>query len=142
MFVVIFSFYYAENPSNTEISDDSIEEQNSGVVFTGNLVYGEALQKDVGEYIFNVELEEKARYVVEGTFNQPVNLLVLPESYYTPWLETREVKTNTVYIKDHTKDLYARFDVNTGGADTYYVILRSETSIISGNVRIIKVADL
>lgn len=141
--ILLFSLYFVEKPKTTDgITGMAPVKKSGGVVFTGNLVYLETIQKDSGEYIFSMDLEDRKRYVIEGTFNQPVNLLVLEESYYNAWTQDRKLKIYAAYVKDHAKELYSRFDINEGAAGTYYVILRSKENILSGDLRIIEVADL
>lgn len=117
-------------------------ETGSGVQFTGNLIYGERINKEDILHIFNRTLEERRRLVIEGSFEQPVTFVLLQEFYYNNWLRERIVKTHRGYIKEPAEEFSIRTDINENAGGVYYFIVQSQENEIRGEIKVFEVAKL
>ena len=136
--LVIATYLLATNTPTQQ----AVEETELPLVeFSVNLLRRETINTQETEHVFSIDLNERTRFVVEGTFENPVSFILLSEQYYPNWVESRVVGISVVYIKDYEKDFYARFDVNEGAGGKYYLITQSLTPI-NGEIRLFQVAKL
>ncbi len=124
------------------ITDTEKQTTGTRIQPVGSWIFEKTISADENLYIFNHDLEERTRIVIEGSFEQPVTFLLLTEPYYSIWLREHTVKTNVVFIKDYKKEFSTRVDINEDAGGVHYFVIQSQENKMSGELKIFKLANL